>query len=67
MATYLGMGPNLAATLIGTIVGTGAWLTGLAHRIWPANPMLCVFALTLAAAIAVLVFWPRAPRRNPGA
>jgi hypothetical protein len=31
---------TLAATLIATFVGLGAWLSGLAKAIWPAHPQM---------------------------
>jgi hypothetical protein len=37
------------ATIIATIVGTGAWLLGLSHALWPAHPMMMTFILTVVA------------------
>lgn len=52
------MSSTLAATLIATAIGTGAWLLGYAKAIWPAHPQLAVFAITLVAAIVVKQIWP---------
>ena len=52
------MNSTLAATLIATAVGVGAWFFGVAKVIWPAHPQLAAFLLTLAASIVVKQIWP---------
>jgi hypothetical protein len=49
---------TLAATLIATVVGTGAWLFGLASAIWPAHPLIAAFALTIVVSVIVKQIWP---------
>ena len=56
---------SLAATLIGTAVGLGAWILGIGHAIWPNHPQWAGFFLTLAITIAVQVAWPRRVQSNP--
>jgi hypothetical protein len=57
------MSSTLAATLIATVVGTGAWLLGLAGAIWPAHPQLTAFAMTVVIGIVVKQLWPVDSRR----
>jgi hypothetical protein len=66
MKSSMGMSPNLAATLFGTVAGTGAWLSGFSKFVWPAHPMIFVFLFTLVTAIVVYRLWPD-PRRKLGA
>ena len=54
------MNSTLAATLIGTAVGLGAWFFGIAKVIWPTHPQLAGFLLTLVAGIVVQRIWPAA-------
>jgi hypothetical protein len=49
---------TLAATLIATAAGVGAWLFGLAGAIWPAHPQLAAFAITIVVSIVVKQIWP---------
>jgi hypothetical protein len=49
---------TLAATLIATVVGTGAWFFGLAKAIWPAHPQVAAFLSTIVASIVVKQTWP---------
>jgi hypothetical protein len=49
---------TLAATLIATAAGVGAWLSGLARAIWPAHPQLAALALTIVVSIVVKQIWP---------
>jgi hypothetical protein len=49
---------TLAATLIATVVGTGAWLFGLAKAIWPAHPLIAAFAITFVVSVVVKQIWP---------
>ena len=38
---------TLRPSLLASAIGTGAWILGLAHRMWPAHPQWAVFFLTL--------------------
>lgn len=49
---------TLAATLIATAAGTGAWLLGVAKLIWPAHPQVAVFLITIVTSIVVKQIWP---------
>jgi hypothetical protein len=49
---------TLIATVIGTVVGVGAWATGLTARVWPEHPQLAGIFLTILAGIAVQLVWP---------
>lgn len=49
---------TLAATLIATVAGTGAWLFGLGNEVWPAHPQIAVLLLTVATGIVVERVWP---------
>jgi hypothetical protein len=49
---------TLAATLIATAAGTGAWLFGFAKTIWLAHPQIAVFAITIVVYIVVKQVWP---------
>jgi len=52
------MKSTVMATVIASVVGTGAWLVGLSHRFWPAHPMIATFMLTVVAYVAAKVSWP---------
>jgi hypothetical protein len=49
---------TLAATVIATAAGTGAWFFGLAGAIWPAHPQIAAFVITIAAMVVVKQAWP---------
>ena len=49
---------TLAATVIATAAGVGAWLFGLAHAIWPAHPQIAAFAITILVSVVVKQIWP---------
>jgi len=49
---------TLKVTLIGTVVGLGAWLFGIGHILWPAHPQMAGFLLTLGTTIAAQIAWP---------
>jgi len=49
---------TLAATLIASVVGAGAWLFGLAGAIWPAHPVITVFVITIVVSVVVRQIWP---------
>lgn len=51
---------SLAATLISTAAGTGAWLLGITRAIWPSHPQLAVLFLTIAVYVVVKLAWPAA-------
>lgn len=48
---------TLAATLIATFVGVGAWLSGLAKAIWPGHPQIAAFATTIVVSVLVKQLW----------
>jgi len=49
---------TLKASLLASVMGTGAWLLGLTQAIWPAHPLLAVFFLTLVATVVLRYVWP---------
>jgi len=49
---------TLKASLVGSAVGTGAWLLGLTNLMWPAHPQLAVFFLTIAATLVLMNVLP---------
>jgi hypothetical protein len=52
------MNSTLAATLIATAAGVGAWLFGVANMIWPAHPQVAAFVITIVAGVVVKRTWP---------
>ena len=44
---------TLAATLIATAAGLGAWLLGIGKAIWPAHPQIAAFTITIVLSIVV--------------
>lgn len=55
---------TLAATLIATAAGAGAWFFGFASAIWPSHPQIAAFAITLAVSVVVKQIWPVAAGRK---
>jgi hypothetical protein len=53
---------NWAATAVGTAVGTGGWIFGLGHVVWPPHPGWALFFITLAATIATQIVVERGVR-----
>jgi len=49
---------TLKASLLASAVGTGAWLLGLTHLMWPAHPQWAVFFLTIGATALLLYVLP---------
>lgn len=49
---------TLAATLIATAAGVGAWLLGIAKAAWPTHPQLAAFLITIVISIVVKQIWP---------
>jgi hypothetical protein len=49
---------TLAATLIATAAGVGAWLFGVAKLIWPAHPQIAALLITIVVSIVVKQTWP---------
>lgn len=49
---------TLAATVIATVAGVGAWFFGLAKEIWPAHPQIAAFLPTLVTGLVVKKIWP---------
>lgn len=52
------MSPTLAATLIATAVGIGAWFFGIAKIVWPEHPQVAALLITVVTSIVVRVVWP---------
>jgi len=50
---------SLIATAIATAASFWAAKLGLSHRLWPEHPQFAGFLLSLAACIAVQLFWPK--------
>ena len=48
---------TLAATVIASAAGVGAWLFGLAEAIWPAHPQIAAIVITIVASIVVKQLW----------
>ena len=49
---------TLKGSLVASAIGTGAWLLGLTHKIWPAHPQWGVFFLTIGATVVLMYIWP---------
>ena len=49
---------TLKASLLASVIGTGAWIAGLTNRMWPAHPQWAVFFLTIGATAVLLVILP---------
>jgi len=49
---------TLAATLIATAAGIGAWLFGVAKAIWPTHPQIAAFVITIVVSVVVKTVWP---------
>jgi len=52
------MNGTLAASLIATFVGIGAWFFGVAKAIWPAHPQIAAFIITIVVSVLVKQMWP---------
>jgi hypothetical protein len=52
------MNSTLAATLIATAAGVGAWFFGVAKAIWPTHPQIAAFAITVVVGVVVKQIWP---------
>lgn len=55
---------TLAASLIGSAAGIGAWLFGLGDVIWPAHPQMAIFVLTIAVTVVMMKLWPVAGQKR---
>jgi len=55
---------TLAATLIATAAGVGAWLFGLANAIWPAHPQIAALVITIVVSVVVKQIWPAGQKRS---
>jgi len=49
---------TLKASLVASVIGTGAWMLGLTRAIWPAHPQLAAFLLTILATVVLVYIWP---------
>ncbi|MGA2149526.1 MAG: hypothetical protein ABSH49_31720 [Bryobacteraceae bacterium] len=49
---------TLAATLIATAAGVGAWFFGLAKAIWPTHPQIAALVITIVVSVVVKQIWP---------
>jgi hypothetical protein len=52
------MNSTLAATLVATAAGIGAWFFGLSNAIWPAHPQIAAFLITIVVGVVVKQIWP---------
>ena len=50
---------SLIATAIATAVSFWAGRLGLMQKLWPGHPQFAGFLLSLAACLAVQLFWPK--------
>ncbi len=55
---------TLAATLIATAAGFGAWFFGFAKVIWPAHPQIAAFVVTIVVSVVVKQTWPVGQKRS---
>jgi len=49
---------TLAASLIASAAGIGAWFFGLCDIIWPAHPQIAAFVLTIVVTVVMMKLWP---------
>jgi uncharacterized membrane protein len=49
---------TLKASVVASVIGTGAWMLGLTRAIWPVHPQFAAFLLTIAATIVLMYVWP---------
>jgi hypothetical protein len=49
---------TLAATLIATAAGVGAWFFGFAKVIWPDHPQVAALVISIVVSIVVKQIWP---------
>ena len=49
---------TLKASLVASIIGTGAWMLGLTRMMWPAHPIIADLLLTVGATFALMYAWP---------
>lgn len=54
---------TLKISLTASVIGTGAWMLGLPHKMWPAHPQWCVFFLTLGLTFLLMYAWPEAEKK----
>ena len=54
---------TLEASLLASVIGTGAWILGITKKMWPAHPQWAVFFLTLGATVVLLYLLPD-PKAN---
>lgn len=52
------------ATIAGTVVGTGGWILGLGHIIWPGHPLWALLFLTIAVTVFTMVVVERQVREG---
>lgn len=55
---------TLKASLLASAIGTGAWMLGLTHKMWPAHPQLAVFFVTLGATAILMYVWPEPQKQK---
>ncbi len=49
---------TLKASLLAGVIGTGAWLLGIAEEIWPAHPWWFVFFVTIGSTVLLMYVPP---------
>lgn len=53
---------TLKASLLASAIGTGAWLLGVTHKLWPAHPQWAVFFLIIGATVVLMYTLPATER-----
>jgi hypothetical protein len=54
---------TLKASLVASVIGTGAWMLGFTRAIWPTHPQLAVFLLTIAVTLVLVYVWPEPQKK----
>jgi hypothetical protein len=50
--------------MIATAAGLSAWLFGFAAAIWPDDPQIAAFLITVVVSVVVRQIWPVAPSQK---
>ncbi len=54
---------TLKASVVASVIGTGAWLMGLTRKMWPSHPQWAGFFITLGAAIVLMYVLPDSEKK----
>jgi membrane protein CcdC involved in cytochrome C biogenesis len=49
---------TLKASVLASVIGTGAWILGLTQKMWPAHPNWAVLFLTIGATGVLMYILP---------